>query len=127
MTRDGRKPGGVDRQKRYQSHALVDFKKNRWLPIGIHSGVLLDLSMSGFKMEFTGEVKANSGSTYWISIPLSPLGILAPAKFNAKIKCRWFDQERYRIGGTFSNLSESDKLILQKVIEKLDERGLAQL
>ena len=116
-----------DRTTRYTSHALVEFKKNKILPFGIHSGVLLDLSLGGLKMEFTGESQAKEGKSYWITIPLSPLGIKAPKKFTAKIQCRWFDGDKFRLGGSFLGLQEVDLHILQQIINKLNERGLANL
>lgn len=115
------------RTTRYTSHALVEFRKSKWLPFGIYSGVLLDLSQGGFKMEFTGENHITPNSTYWISIPLGPLGIKYPNKFQAKIEARWFDGKRYRVGGTFLNLKETDRQVLEQVIEKLEEKGLANL
>lgn len=116
-----------DRNTRYTSHALVELRKSKIIPFGIHSGVLLDLSLGGLKMEFTGESKAKQGSSYWITIPLSPLGINAPKKFMARIECRWFDNERYRLGGSFVGLEEVDTNLLQQIISKLEERGLANL
>lgn len=116
-----------DRKTRYKSHALVEFKKAKWLPFGVHSGVLLDLSLDGFKLEFTGEVYVKPNSTSWVSIPLSPLGIKAPGKFQGKVEVRWFDEKRFRIGGTFQGLSTTDKQILAQVIEVLEEKGLANL
>ena len=98
---------------------LVDFKKYKWWPFGVHSGVLLDLSLGGFKMEFTGEVSIKAPSSYWISIPLSPLGINHPLRFQAKVEVRWFDENRFRIGGTFAGLEEADEHVLEQVVEKL--------
>ena len=77
-------------------------------------------------MEFTGEVKIKAPSTCWISIPLSPLGINHPPRFQAKVEVKWFDENRYRIGGIFSGLEKNDEQILEQVIEKLSERGLAK-
>lgn len=113
----------IDRAKRYQSHALVDFRKYKRLPFGVHSGVLLDLSTTGFKMAFTGEVKAETGKYYWISIPLSPLGIMAPERFTAKIECKWFDEGKYRIGGVFVGLNELNTSLLEKVITTIGDKG----
>jgi len=117
----------VDRKTRYKSHALVEFRKSKWFPFHIHSGVLLDLSLGGFKMEFTGEHVIQANSNYWISIPLGPLGIATPSKFQAQIEARWFDNKRFRVGGSFLNLSEADKHVLSTIISRLEERGLAHL
>ena len=66
------------RAHRYISHALVEVRRFKLLPFFCDSAVLLDISASGFKLEFTGEVKVSPGNQYWLNIPLSPLGIYAP-------------------------------------------------
>lgn len=110
------------RAERYLSHALVEVKKFKNLPFFCDSGVLLDLSTMGFKLEFTGEVRVTPGTQYWLNIPLSPLGIYAPKRLICKSECRWFDDTRFRVGGTFIDLSKKDKMILEQVIASLKER-----
>lgn len=112
-----------DREKRHLSHALVEIKRYKHLPIFCHSGVLLDLSAKGFKLEFVDEVEANMGNKYWLSIPLSPLGISSPRKLLCQCECRWFDDSRFRIGGIFLNLTEIDRMIIQQIITTLQERS----
>lgn len=111
------------RQNRFQSHALVEIRKYKHLPFGVNSAVLLDISIGGFKAEFTSEVKAKPGEKFWISIPLSPLGIFAPSKFMCQAEFRWFDQKRFRVGGVFFKINEADTLILEKVIKTLQEKN----
>ncbi len=112
-----------DRQNRYPSHALVEIRKFRRLPFGIHSAVLLDISLGGFKVEYTSDVTTKPGDTFWISIPLGPLGIYAPAKLMCKVECRWFDGKRFRIGGVFMGLSKTERHIIDQVVETLKSRG----
>lgn len=122
MTNDSR-PQQVDRENRYSSHALVEVRKFKLLPIGIHSAVLLDISLGGFKAEFTGEVIARPGDRFWLGIPLSPLGIYAPKRLLCRGECRWFDTKRYRIGGTFSELDQEDRRVIEQVVEMLSSKG----
>lgn len=111
------------RQERFVSHALVEVRASRYFPIGIHSAVLLDISLGGFKLEFTGEVAAAPGKQYWLIIPLAPLGIFAPKRLMCKVECRWFDEKRYRIGGVFVGLSKTDQLLVEQTIESLKQHG----
>jgi hypothetical protein len=50
-----------ERESRYASHALVELRRFKILPFGVHSAVLLDVSLGGFKIEFTGEINAKPG------------------------------------------------------------------
>lgn len=113
------------RENRYPSHALVEVRRFRRLPFMVDSAVLLDISLSGFKAEFTGsDVKSKPGQQFWLSIPLTPLGIFAPALLLCRGECRWFDEKRLRIGGVFTQLDKTDRHILEQVIETLRHRGV---
>jgi hypothetical protein len=116
------KEAQVARQERYVSHALVEVRKFRILPFGCHSAVLLDISLNGFKLEFTSEVSISPGHQYWLSIPLSPLGIYSPKKLLCRCECRWFDHNRFRIGGVFTNLSKTQKTVIEQAIAGLRAR-----
>ena len=113
----------VNRDPRFTSHALVEVRKFKHLPFFAESAVLLDLSIAGFKLEFTGEVESKVGAQYWLSIPLRPLGIMSPARLFCRAECRWYDEARFRIGGVFLNLPKEDRLILEQVLEALREKG----
>ena len=123
-TTDESSSSAKSRASRFVSHALVEVRKFRHLPFFVDSAVLLDISVGGFKIEFTGDRVARPGETFWLSIPLSPLGIFAPTRLTAKGECRWFDGKRYRVGGTFSGINDSDSMIIQRVVENLNQRGL---
>jgi hypothetical protein len=112
-----------ERQRRYISHALVEVRRFKSLPFFCHSAVLLDMSPGGFKLEFTSDIRVHPGSKSWLSIPLSPLGILDPKLLICQYECRWFDEGRYRMGGIFINLKESDQALLGQIIAGLKERG----
>jgi PilZ domain len=115
-------PKIVNRENRYTSHALVEFRKFKFIPIGVHSAVLLDISLGGFKIELTGDKRVKSGELFWLHIPLAPLGIYAPARLMCRGECRWFDPERFRVGGVFTGLSKTERLIIDQVVETLRQR-----
>lgn len=117
-----RKP--TNRENRYASHALVELRKFKHLPFGVHSAVLLDISLGGFKVEFTGEVRSKPGEQYWISVPLTPLGIYAPSRIIIRGECRWYDDKKFRVGGVFTSLTKLDRHILEQVVETLKKRGV---
>jgi hypothetical protein len=111
------------RAQRYISHALVEVRRFRILPFFCYSAVLLDISVGGFKLEFTGEIEVAPGNQYWLNIPLSPLGIYAPKRLMCRCECRWFDSSRFRMGGTFVDLSKTDHLLIEQVVSSLKSRG----
>ncbi len=111
------------RQERVLSHALVEVRRFKHLPFSCHSAVLLDISLSGFKLEFTGEFRAEPGKQYWLHIPLAPLGIYAPKRIMCKVECRWFDEKRFRIGGVFMGMSKTETLLIEQTIETLKSNG----
>ncbi|SME90576.1 PilZ domain-containing protein [Pseudobacteriovorax antillogorgiicola] len=112
-----------NRAQRYISHALVEVRRFKLLPFFCDSAVLLDISIGGFKLEFTGEIKVVPGNQYWLNIPLSPLGIYAPKRLICKSECRWFDDTRYRIGGTFIDLTKTEQMLIEQIVSSLKSRG----
>lgn len=113
----------LPRQTRFVSHALVEVRRVKWLPFFARSAVLLDLSSSGFKIEFTSEVKNSPGDLIYLSIPLSPLGITLPKEICCEGAVRWFDPQRFRVGGVFQGLTDTDRHVIERVIEMLRSRG----
>lgn len=116
-----------NRQERYTSHALVEVRRFKLLPMGIQSAVLLDISLQGFKIEFTGEFRAQVGRTYWVSIPLPPLGIYSPSRLICHTQCRWFDDKRFRIGGVFLDLNPTQRMIINQIVETLRLGGAGKI
>ena len=113
----------IDRQERFLSHALVEIRKYQWLPFGIHSAILLDISLQGFKIELTSEHQTSVGTFYWLNIPLAPLGIYSPGHLSCQVQCRWFDEKRYRLGGVFTDLDKTQRLIIDQIVETLKIKG----
>ena len=114
---------GNGREGRFTSHALLDVRRFKHLPFAVQSAILLDISFGGFKIEFTGEATIRPGHEFWFSMPLSPLGIFAPTRLLCRAECRWFDAERGRVGGVFTDLSKIDRHIIEQVIESLQKHG----
>jgi hypothetical protein len=113
----------IGREDRYASHALVELRKYKHLPFRIYSAVLLDISLGGFKAEFTGEVRARPGEGFWINIPLTPLGIYAPTRVMCRGECRWYDAKKFRVGGVFIDLSKTERHIIEQVVDMMKARG----
>lgn len=111
------------RERRYISHALVEIRKFKNWPFGIKSAVLLDISLSGFKMEYTSEVVAKPGEQFWLNIPLNPLGIFSPSHLMIRGECRWFDKSRFRVGGIFLGLTKNDRMIIEQIVETVRSRN----
>ena len=112
------------RAERFQSHALVELRRFRlfsWFP---KSAVLLDLSMGGFKLEFSGPTTVLSGERFWLTIPLRPLGVLGPPAVVLRVEVKWYDQGRGRVGGVFLNPSKVERMLLVQLVENLRQRGL---
>ncbi len=111
------------RERRYISHALVEIRKFKHWPFGIKSAVLFDISLNGFKMEYTSEVTSKPGELIWLNIPLNPLGIFSPSHLMIRGECRWFDKSRFRVGGIFLELTKSDKMIVEQIVETVRSRN----
>ena len=111
-----------NRESRFVSHAIVELRKYKYVPFYCHSAVLLDLSPSGFKLEFTGETQIEPGDIYWLQIPLASFGIYTPKNITIKCQCRWFDSSRFRVGGSFLNSSKKDQVVLESVLETLNQK-----
>lgn len=112
----------VDRPKRFISHALVEVRRFKRLPFFINSGILLDMSSAGFKIEFTSiNPKVKRGDALWLHIPLSPLGIRGPGNLSCKIEVRWFDPNSARMGGVFIDLDKLSLLTIEQIISRLKD------
>lgn len=111
------------REQRFLSHSLVEIRKFKTIPLFCHSAILLDISAGGFKLELTGEIKIENGSNFWLFIPLTPLGIYSPKNLSCRCESRWFDTKNYRIGGTFLELSEYERKVIEQIILGLEKRG----
>ena len=107
------------RPTRVISYFLVELKKNRFNPFNSSSAVLLDISFTGCKVEVVGKMKMLPGENFYISIPLSPMGIEGGSSIKLKCECKWFDASSSRLGCVFVNPSEKESKIIDRIIEKL--------
>lgn len=108
-----------ERAERVISHALVELRRHKWWPLGVKSAVLLDLSQTGFKVEFTGQAKCGVDEMFWMQIPLSPFGIVAPRDIAVRVTVKWFDPKKMRMGGIFESPDAATNIFLEKIIEKV--------
>ena len=129
MSSDGQSMSKSDEQnivsqrpERFVSHALVEVRRFRSFPFFCQSAVLLDISLSGFKIEFTSDHRIQPGARNWLNIPLNPLGIYAPKRLIVQSECRWFDEKRFRVGGVFIDLSRNEMMLIEQIIETLQSR-----
>ncbi len=111
----------IPRAQRFFSHTIVTIKRYKHVPFFGHSGVLLDISTQGFKLEFVAKTTSNIGECYWLSVPLHPLKIASPSNLVIKAQCKWFDPQRLRMGGVFLDLENSQKEIIETIIERLKD------
>ena len=106
--------------ERLRTHSLAELKKYKWLPFfSTYSGVILDISVNGVKLAFSGEVDVKPHTIYTLRIPLIPLGITHVKYFESALEVKWFDSHKYRLGGLFINLSHSQQQILRQIITSL--------
>ncbi len=115
----------VDRSERVMSHALVELRSNNWWPFGVKSAVLLDLSASGFKIELTGPAEIKLETIHLLTIPLRPFGLAAPSYIQTKVRIKWFQKDKMRIGGTFEHMKPSDTLFLERIIAFIKEQPIS--
>ncbi len=124
MTANSNQSGQIARPERFVSHALVELRKYRHFPFFIQSGILLDMSISGFKAEFTANsANVKLGDTMWMHIPLMPLGIRGLKDLDCKIEIKWFDPKSARIGGVFVQMDPLTQMTVEQIISRLRDSG----
>jgi hypothetical protein len=106
----------VARAPRFPSHALIDVRFSRWNPFSKVSAVLMDMSVSGFKLQFVDHVNTASGAGCQLSIPLEPFGIQVTPRLIVKGEIKWFEPEAMRAGGVFVGARDQDRLLIERVI-----------
>lgn len=109
----------MQRPDRFFSHAVVEARSVRWLPLFCQSGILLDLSEGGFKIEIMGNVRHKAGERFWLHIPLIGFGINDVVALDLRAEVKWADAELCRLGGVFVDMDPSSKEIIQRIIGKL--------
>lgn len=113
-----------DRPERFISHALVEVRRFKSLPFSVQSGILLDMSTAGFKIEFTSnDIKLKPGDERWLHIPMSPLGLRGMKDLVCRIEVRWFEPATARLGGVFIELDSMSQMLVEQIVHKLRENG----
>lgn len=106
--------------ERINTHTLAELKKYKWLPfVSTYSGVILDISLSGIKLAFSGAVDIKTHTVYTLKIPLIPLGMTHLKCFECTLEVKWFDKHNYRLGGLFIHLNEHQTHLLSQIIAAL--------
>lgn len=107
-------------RERINTHTLAELKKYKWLPfVSTYSGVILDISLSGIKLAFSGAVDIKPHTVYTLKIPLIPLGLTHLKCFECAVEVKWFDKHNYRLGGLFIHLNEPQTELLNQIITAL--------
>lgn len=113
--------------ERLRTHTLAELKRYKWLPLfNTYSGVILDISSSGIKLAFSGEVDVKPQTIYTLRIPLIPLGFENHKYFESSIEVKWFDQKNYRLGGLFVQLTSDQENVLAEIIKSLKAKSSRQ-
>ncbi len=106
----------MQRPDRFFSHAFVEARTVRWLPIFCQSGILLDFSLSGFKIEIMGSLKHKANDRFWLHLPLLPFGIHDLTSIDLRAEVKWVDEDHCRIGGIFVDLDPNSKEIVERIL-----------
>lgn len=126
-----RNQGGRDedsfliRPPRFPSHALIDVRFSRWNPFARVSAVLIDVSVTGFKLQLVDRAKLKVGTACVLSIPLSPFGVQVAENLVVKGEIKWVDQEGMRAGGVFVDVPDHSRLLIERVIAAVISKGPA--
>lgn len=113
------------RPPRFPSHALIDVRLSRWNPFARLSAVLIDVSVTGFKLQLVDRSNLKVGATCELSIPLSPFGVQVSENLIVKGEIKWVDQEGMRAGGIFVDVPDHSRLLIERVIAAVIRKGPA--
>lgn len=117
----------MQRPDRFFSHAVIEARSVRWLPIFCQSGILLDLSHAGFKVEIMGTIKHKPGDRFWLHLPLAGFGIRDLNNLDLRSEVKWVDAEQCRMGGIFTDLDSSTKELIERILGNLSNQPKSKL
>ena len=109
--------------QRLLSHTVIDVRPFRHLPLFTQSSHLLDISNGGVLLEFITVPRITEGKKYWMIGHLVPLGINDVHQLKCYLECRWVDDKKCRVGGSFVDLDASNQRIVEKVLERIREKS----
>ncbi len=110
------------RAPRFPSHALVEARTSWWNPFAKSSAVLLDMSVTGFKIQFVERVSLKKEDKLQLIIPLEPFGLMGGGRLNLKAQVKWFDEPVMRAGGMFLNCSDQERLMIEGILASVISR-----
>lgn len=110
------------RAPRFPSHALIDVRLSKWNPFSRCSAVLLDMSVTGFKMQFVDQADIRPDARFVMVVPLEPFGVLGGGKLSLRAEVRWYDAEVKRAGGVFLNCSDHERLMIERILASVISR-----
>jgi hypothetical protein len=117
----------MQRPDRFFSHAVVELRKIQWLPIFCQSGILLDLSQAGFKIEVMGTVKNKANERFWLHLPLAAFGIQDLPNLSLRAEAKWVDHAQCRIGGVFVDVDSHSKDVIDRILARLAGKAQAKI
>lgn len=112
----------MERPERFFSHAAIEIRSVRWLPIFCQSGILLDLSPGGFKIEVMGDIRRKAGDRFWINMPLVSFGINDLESLDLLAEAKWVDTEKCRLGGVFVDLDAQSRETIERIVARLSAK-----
>lgn len=110
------------RAPRFPSHALIDVRLSKWNPFSKCSAVLLDMSVTGFKIQFVDPVEIKPNTRFAIIVPLEPFGILGGGRLYLRAEMRWYDADIKRAGGVFFNCTDHERLMIERILASVISR-----
>ncbi len=112
----------MERPDRFFSHAAIEVRRVKWLPFFCQSGILLDVSPAGFKIEVMGDTRQKVGTRFWIHMPLISFGIHDLEKLDLLAEAKWIDPEKCRIGGIFVDLDAQSRETIERIVNRLSSK-----
>ena len=104
-------------EPRYASDLIIGIKLSKWNPFSKVKARLIDISWSGFQIEFFKSVKIKHDQHIQLHISLEKInGAMGWICIESQIK--WFDEQNLKAGGIYtqSNPKDPKTILLEKII-----------
>ena len=103
-------------EPRYPSDLIISVKISKWNPFSKVKARLLDISWSGFQIEFFKSISLKNEKKIRLEIPLDKLnGAIGCIRVEAIVK--WFDEQQFKAGGIYAQKIPAESI--NKNLEKL--------
>lgn len=110
------------RAPRFPSHALVDVRLSKWNPFSRVGAVLLDMSVTGFKLQFVDSAAIRPDARIVLVVPLEPFQVLGGGRLSLRAEVRWYDADLKRAGGIFLNCTDHQRLMIERILANVISR-----